>query len=355
MSDTFDLLVFIGRFQPFHTGHLAVVRRALTLSDRLILLCGSARQPRSTRNPWSADQVAAMVRGCLNGSESERVEIVPIMDLPYNDLLWSAGVQRAVSGVVAGHGLDVANARIGLIGLEGGAANYYPQRFPQWGAIGFATDNGVRSTAIRDALFAAEVKDGEEGGLTYLSTPSARAVLPESVRQELIAYCGTGAFAELRAEAAFLAKYRRAWDAAPYPPTFVTVDAVVVQSGHILLVERKARPGRGLLALPGGFVDAEESLEDACIRELREETRIKVPVPVLKGSVRSRRVFDAPHRSQRGRTITHAFLIELTPAPGLPRVKGGDDARHAFWLPLGSLEPERLFEDHYFIIQAMLC
>jgi bifunctional NMN adenylyltransferase/nudix hydrolase len=88
--------------------------------------------------------------------------------------------------------------------------------------------------------------------------------------------------------------------------------------------------------------------------ELREETRLKVPAPVLRGSIRERRVFDAPHRSERGRTITHAYLIELAPAPELPKVKGGDDARHAFWLPLAQLEPERLFEDHYFIIQAML-
>jgi bifunctional NMN adenylyltransferase/nudix hydrolase len=51
MSHPFDALVFIGRFQPFHAGHLAVVQHALSQSDRVLLLCGSARQPRSTRNP----------------------------------------------------------------------------------------------------------------------------------------------------------------------------------------------------------------------------------------------------------------------------------------------------------------
>ncbi len=146
-----------------------------------------------------------------------------------------------------------------------------------------------------------------------------------------------------------------AWSNAPYPPIFVTVDAIVIQSGHVLLVERKAYPGKGLQALPGGFIRGDESLPAACIRELREETQLKVPGPVLKGSIRARRVFDAPFRSQRGRTITHGFLIELAPAPQLPKVKGGDDARHAFWLPLAELAPEMLFEDHYHIIQAMTC
>jgi bifunctional NMN adenylyltransferase/nudix hydrolase len=78
-------------------------------------------------------------------------------------------------------------------------------------------------------------------------------------------------------------KYKESWKAAPFPPTFVTVDAVVVQSGHVLLVKRKAMPGAGLWALPGGFLNQEETLLDGAIRELKEETKIKVPVPVLKG------------------------------------------------------------------------
>ena len=143
------------------------------------------------------------------------------------------------------------------------------------------------------------------------------------------------------------------WAAAPYPPTFVTVDAVVVQSGHVLLVERRSNPGAGLYALPGGFVNQTETLLDACLRELREETRLKVPAPVLKGSIKNRRIFDAPYRSARGRTITEAFYIELEPASTLPKVRGSDDARHAFWQPLGQLDSLRMFEDHFFIIQAL--
>ena len=91
------------------------------------------------------------------------------------------------------------------------------------------------------------------------------------------------------------------------------------------------------------------------IRELREETRIGVPAPVLRGSIRRSRVFDDPHRSARGRTVSHAYLVELSGEPGkLAKVRGGDDAAHAGWHPLGALDPAEMFEDHYHIIQTFL-
>jgi bifunctional NMN adenylyltransferase/nudix hydrolase len=162
-----------------------------------------------------------------------------------------------------------------------------------------------------------------------------------------------GSFKHIQDEHGFIDKYKSAWEASPYAPTFVTVDAVVVQSGHVLMVERKARPGRGLMALPGGFVGPYERLMDACLRELREETRLKIPAPVLQGSIKHQMVFDDPYRSERGRTVTHAFYIELRPDSQLPKVKGGDDARHARWVPLAELDPAQIYEDHYFIIKEL--
>ena len=130
------------------------------------------------------------------------------------------------------------------------------------------------------------------------------------------------------------------------------------QVGNWLLVKSRNEPGKVLWALPGGVIGQYERLEDAVIRELREETKLKVPVPVLQGSIKHKHttVFDAPNRSLRGRTITHAFLLELSDQPKLPKVKGSDDAEEARWFPLDIVDGMGtvLFEDHKSIIQTMV-
>ncbi|RYD50651.1 MAG: NUDIX domain-containing protein, partial [Verrucomicrobiaceae bacterium] len=163
-------------------------------------------------------------------------------------------------------------------------------------------------------------------------------------------------YEEIEAEYRFVEDYKRPYKDLPYPPIFVTVDAVVVQAGNILLVERGGRPGKGLWALPGGFLNAHERIEDAVYRELREETKIAVPEKVLRGSTEAWEVFDAVHRSSRGRTITHAALINLEGDDELPRIKGSDDAKKAKWFPLtgaGAIHRDQVFEDHYSIMMAM--
>ena len=56
----------------------------------------------------------------------------------------------------------------------------------------------------------------------------------------------------------------------------------------------------------------------------------------------------------RGRTITTAFLIELTPYCDLPKIKGASDAKNAMWVPLGLIEQSEMFEDHYHIIENLV-
>jgi len=67
-------------------------------------------------------------------------------------------------------------------------------------------------------------------------------------------------FSTVLEEFACINQYIESWSVAPYPPTFVTVDAVVIQDDHILLIRRERCPGKGLWALPGGFLDQDETI-----------------------------------------------------------------------------------------------
>jgi len=118
-----------------------------------------------------------------------------------------------------------------------------------------------------------------------------------------------------------------------YPRPAVTVDLAVFARRHgeleVLLIQRKHDPFEGAWALPGGFVDEHEALEDAALRELREETG------VTGVTLRQVGAFGRPHRDPRGHTVTVAFVTEIDASTA--EVVAGDDAAKAEWRPWKSL------------------
>lgn len=348
MKLKYDKLVFIGRFQPFHDGHKRVIKRALELATYVVVLVGSAGSPRSLRNPWTFEERRDMILGAFpdangfkdRGPDARRLKIAPLEDFTYDDAGWIESVQQIVGSFCE------PRDKIGLIGCQKDHTSYYLKLFPQWGSEGVEFLDPLNATDFREAYFGNGTVEQRWSGL------------PQNVSDTLWRFHDTPDFLDLHAEHEFISKYKKSWAGSPYPVQFITVDSVVVQSGHVLLIKRKERPGKNLLALPGGFLNHDEKLLDASIRELREETRLKVPEPVLRGSIRGTRYFDDPNRSSRGRTLTHAFYFGLEPKYEehfqLPKVKGSDDAKAAMWVPLSHLDRGQLYEDHYHIIRAMV-
>ena len=365
-----DLCVFIGRFQPFHAAHLRIVETALQHGRSVLVLIGSAGAPRSHRNPFTYEERADMIRLSVSEGQRERLTVLPLEDCTYNDTQWVANAQKQVNAVLARAGLRRQSA-IGLIGHGKDHTSYYLKLFPQWGVPIDVPEygNGLSSTRIRNSYFSnitdsfLKDADGHRPG----DLPQDH-LLPTPVRDFLAQFAQTAAFRDIREEYEFILQYRAQWAVpkVPYPVTFVTVDACVVTAGSVLLVRRKGRPGKGLWALPGGFLTQTETVADGMLRELREETKIAVPPGMLRGSIVAQRVFDDPNRSSRGRTITHGFLIHLkneTALPGLrsrkqakaelPQIEAADDAEKAQWWALADIKREMMFEDHYDIILAL--
>jgi len=128
-----------------------------------------------------------------------------------------------------------------------------------------------------------------------------------------------------------------------YPRPAVTADCVVMTNEphpKVLLIQRGAEPFKGAWAFPGGFMNMDETTEHCAIRELEEETGLKVYTVHQIGA------YSKVDRDPRGRTITVAYLaIIVSPE----EVRGQDDAAKAMWYPITEL-PHLAF-DHYDIIK----
>lgn len=127
--------------------------------------------------------------------------------------------------------------------------------------------------------------------------------------------------------------------AKPVTP-LLTVDCVAFDSrGRVLLIRRGKPPFAGRLALPGGFVDVGETVEDACRREIEEEAGVDVRDLALVG------VYSAPDRDPRGHTASVVFATVLARA----RPRAGDDAAAASWI--SSWPEQNLAFDHDVIVR----
>lgn len=133
-----------------------------------------------------------------------------------------------------------------------------------------------------------------------------------------------------------------------YPRVALSVDCVIVghstQGKHLLLIQRKNPPFQNQWALPGGFHDPGETVEQAAARELEEETS-------LTGiKLKQIAVFSEPTRDPREQVISVAHLGEVIMSEVIP--KANDDANETEWFPLDNLPP--LAFDHNKIIKAAL-
>lgn len=319
----------IGRFAPLHEGHKLLIRQAAAGCDKLLVLVGSANQPRTIRTPWTYQERAAAIKNWADFPANidivgKKIKTVPINDYAYNDSVWIKQIQQIVGA--ESYLQKVSNTDTKYFGLEPKVILFghekedteYLSWFPDWKYVSVKSEVKTSGTSEREFLF----KNKPE-------------TLPRSVVDD---------WNYFKKEEELFKNY-------PFPETlnFNCADAILECAGHVLMIKRKSAPGAGTWALPGGFKNRNETFVDCSIRELVEETNVRIPEKVLRGSIKSTKLFDAINRGNGipRNTLAVHIKVELDADGELPRVSPADDAVEAKWIKLSEIGKNVLcFDKH---------
>lgn len=347
------LAVFIGRFQPFHNGHRAVMASAADHADSLLNIIGSAERPRSWKNPFSFEERKTFIE---KGTADINLPIhaLPLVDTLYDDQAWADNVRLAVDHHIKVAGHAPSDVDVALIGMEKDQSSAYLNWFPEWEMVPtpahYHDGVMVNATDMRELLFYQRASHAADlvarFGASHVGTVQDWMARNPKDHQRIKA---EGDYVK-----AYGARLKAAEEVWGYPISINTADCVIQQAGHVLLIKRKSLPGKSLWALPGGHIDAGETAHQAALRELFEECSPDITIQELDKHLVKRQIFDHPDRSEKGWVRTEAFLFNMPDYGRLLATTSGDDAAETKWAPLHEIRPEILFEDHFDILQTMI-
>jgi len=342
------LAVVIARFSMLHNEHVRMLKEMAKENTHLLILIGSANRRKSNKNPFDFIERKRVLEHVL-ATFTSNYSIVPLFDNLYKEARWESEVQRHVYEFAVPNGIHDSN--VTLYGQDKDQTTYYLKKFPQWKRRDLGVQVDIDATRLRDEWFANEQKLGNSILLDQHLPPQMKIFLEHREFD-------TNAQRDYRYYLSETEKFKDY----PYQDTlsFICVDAIIECAGHILTVTRANEhgPGYGCRALPGGFKERNLSLFDSVIKEIYEETNLRVSEKTLRLALRKQHVFDHPARNNGIPRVTHGFYFKLEPRDdhgNPPRAKGGDDAKATWlpnngvdWIPTGHIlsAKEIMYDDH---------
>lgn len=346
--------IYIGRFQPFHKGHKAIVDLTVKMmkpEDTFMIIIGSADQQETERNPLSASQRQEMLSIELEGYP---VTISTINDSPYNYDLWIERLCAKMLGFRSATHEDFLEKRedfmkgfsnICIVGMENvdeyidHITRYYTYAPAEHFDLGINshvfseldTQTSVHGSSIRAFIRA---DDGRCSKKFYSD-------IKDFVSEKVLAYLKTVDFPLTAYNAYVNGINYAASTGCKYNSCFMTVDNIVFDkfANKVLLIRRK---DNDKLAIPGGFAEPYMNMKDNALRELEEETSITAKMlkdAFVKIDESEPALIDAPYRDPRSShkcnfvSAVYVWQSKVNAFKNfLPYVKAGDDAANAVWL-----------------------
>ena len=346
--------VYIGRFQPFHKGHKAIVDLTVKMmkpGDTFTIIIGSADQQETERNPLSASQRKEMLSIELEGYP---VTISTINDSPYNYDLWIECLCAKMLGFKSATHDDFLEkqedfikgfSNICIVGMENveeyidRITKYYTYAPTEHFNLGINshifseldTQTSVHGSSIR-ALACSE----DRGHLENFYS-----AIKDLVDEKVLAYLKTVNFPLIVYNAYTKGINYAELTGCKYNSCFMTVDNIVFDKflDQVLLIKRK---DNGKLAIPGGFAEPYMNMKDNALRELEEETSITAKMlkdAFVKIDELEPTLIDAPYRDPRSShkcNFVSAVYVWQSKVDALknfiPYIKAGDDAVDTVWL-----------------------
>lgn len=315
--------VFIGRCQPLHHGHIAVISQMIDDTDTHVVLLGSANQHRTIKNPYTFEERRDEVLSIF-----PNVLVLPLNDYVYNDKVWRSDVMRILRNfedvIIYGHSKP---------------GNDYLNWFGDFKYVEVASGYDINSTSIR-------LEGYQEGSMP----------------------------ANAQADYEFYEREKQLFATYPFPETlqFNCADALLIRFppgsdthnnillSEILLIKRKFAPGAGAWAMPGGFKNNDETFFECARRELKEEAGVDIDASDVEDGqdmsfYTTTKLFDSPKRAVGTiPRVTMCVVFQAADENYNPVIKADDDAAEVKWFTLSEILNEvNMFHDHRDMISTI--
>jgi len=321
-----NLSVVIGRFQPFHTQHLELVKEAINVTGKVLICIGSTNQHRTLKNPFTYDERKVIITTTLMnaGVNIHNVSYLSLEDKP-TDEEWAEQIYTAVDDSI-----------VTLVGFHKDDSSYYLDSFPDFLYHEYKSESNLSATIVRQRWY-----NGFPVGRDMIDVGVAR-LLGFTREQEW--------YKNLHLEATYVLGEKNKFKDYPYKSNLniCTADAMIVNDNdEVLLIRRGGHPHKGLLALAGGHKESDETFLQCALREACEETNVPVDKLFQRGEPF---VCDNPDRDPCLTKVSIAYHFHLSDTTGLT---AQDDADSIHWIPLEDIDNyrEEIAFDHYDIIK----